>query len=190
MEQQVISANRLLNRKPEESYIDEWTTLLQMDVSMESDADKQSVVVFRLAGEWLAISTRFFAEIAHVRTLHCIPHRSGPILQGIINLRGQLRLCVSLHKLLELEEEQAEATLVGRKKYARLVAIRKGEDHWIFPVDEVFGNYHFAMSDLQNVPVTVSKSAANYLKGVVAWEGKSFGYLDEELLFQSLRRIL
>lgn len=185
---EVISAKMLLDRKSEESYIAEWTALLQQPATLEGKADEQSVVVFRLAGEWLALSTAIFAEVAHTRTVHRIPHRSGFLLLGLLNLRGQLRLCVSLHKLLELEE----AGHVGgrRRQYARLISIRKGEEQWTFPVDEVTGVIRFKNSQIQNVPVTVAKSTANYLHGVMQWEDKNVGLLDEELLFQSLRRSL
>lgn len=183
---EVISAKTLLDRKPDESYIAEWTALLQQQAALEGEADEQSVVIFRLAGEWLALSTAVFAEIAHTRVLHRIPHRSGFLLLGLLNMRGQLRLCVSLHKLLELEE--ILQTKGQRRQYSRLIAIRKGEERWTFPVDEVFGVMRFKKGVIQNVPVTVAKSTANYLRGVMVLEGKSIGILDEELLFQSLRR--
>ncbi len=190
MPQQLISANKLLDRKPDPAYIAEWTELLQREMAAEREGDEQSVVVFRLDGEWLALKTALFAEIAHVRPIHRIPHRSGPLLLGMINLRGQLRLCVSLHHLLQLEEGVKEQKEGGHRQYARMVAIRKGDEQWIFPVDEVYGNFRTRVAKLENVPVTVAKSTANYLRGVMAWEGKSVGLLDEELLFQSLRRSL
>lgn len=172
----------LLNRKTDESYVEEWTALLQREIALESPEAQQSVVLFRLGGEWLAVATSIFAEIAQRRPIHRIPHRSGPLLLGLTNLRGQMRLCVSLHYLLQIEE--------GAKQYARMLAIQKGDQRWIFPVDEVYGNHRYRKRELQNVPVTVSKSTANYLKGVIAWEGKGVGVLDEDLLFQSLKRSL
>lgn len=178
----------LLDRKSDESYIDEWTALLQQPIAQEGEADEQSAVIFRLGGEWLALPTPVFAEVAHTRSLHRIPHKSGFLLLGLLNLRGQLRLCVSLHKLLELEE--GSQAVSQRRQYARLIAIRKGEERWTFPVDEVLGLIRFKKASIQNVPVTVSKSTANYLQGVLQWEGKNIGLLDEELLFQSLRRSL
>lgn len=185
---EVISAKMLLDRKSEESYVAEWTALLQQPAALEGESDEQAVVVFRLAGEWLALSTTIFAEVAHTRTVHRIPHRSGFLLLGLLNLRGQLRICVSLHKLLELEEVSQPSS--HRRQYARLIAIRKGAEHWTFPVDEVLGVIRFKKGQIQNIPVTVTKSTANYLQGVLQWEDKNVGVLDEELLFQSLRRSL
>src|SRR5262245_31379275 len=133
----IISANALLDRKPDASYIEEWTALLQREISVKKEADEQSVVVFRLGEEWLAVSTSIFSEIAPLRPLHRIPHRSGPLLLGLINLRGQLRLCISLHDLLQIEKRESSEKIGKQKLYARLVAVRKGAERWIFPVDEV-----------------------------------------------------
>lgn len=179
MEEKHISANAILDRIPDHLYIEEWTNLLQKEMVQESRDDDQPVVIFRLNGEWLALHTAVFSEIAHVRAIHRIPHRKSFYLLGLVNLRGRLRLVISLHRLLQLEEEA---------KTERMVAIQRREEFWIFPADEVYGNVRYKRSELRNVPVTVSKSSANFMRGVITWEGKSVGVLDEELLFQVLSR--
>ena len=121
------------------------------------------------------------------RPIHRIPHKLNPSLKGLINLKGQLRLCVNLHHLLEVERETSkneEDVLT----YNRLLSIQKDGQVWTFPVDEVYGIYRVEVGEIENVPVTVSKSTANFLRGVVPWKGKTISYLDEELLFSSLER--
>jgi chemotaxis-related protein WspD len=184
--QEMTSADKLLDRVPEEEYVDEWTILIQKEKPPEDISAENSVVIFRLAQEWLAISTLIFSEASTMRPIHLIPHRSGPILLGIVNIKGQLRLCVSLHQLLEIQPQSAADKV--KDKFQRLLAIRKDDQAWIFPADEVFGIFRCNTLTLQNVPVTISKSHGNYLKGVFTWEHKSVGYLDEDLLFQSLKR--
>lgn len=185
---QIASADKLLDRVPEEAYIDEWTALVQKEKLGESETAEHSVVIFRLNQEWLAISTLIFAEVATYRKIHHLPHRTGPILRGVVNLRGQLKLCIALQNLLEIETNESLPLEHQRDKYHRMLAIKRDDQNWIFPVDEVYGVFKCDMSHLQNVPVTITKSRANFLKGVFAWEGKSVGYLDEDLLFQSLQR--
>ena len=184
---QKAKANKLLDRVPDEAYIDEWTILVQKEKLAEEVAAEHSVVIFRLNQEWLAISTLIFAEVATLRKIHHIPHRSGLILKGVVNLRGQLKLCISLHNFLEIESIDKKADH-QKDKYQRMLAIKREDQNWIFPVDEVYGIFKCDIMHLQNVPVTITKSKANFLKGVFAWEGKSVGYLDEDLLFQSLQR--
>lgn len=181
----LASASRLLDRIPDKRYIDEWTLLIQKEQLSEENVSEQSVVIFRLHGEWLAISTLILAEVAGMRKIHSLPHRSNSILLGVVNLRGQLKLCISLTNLLTIEDAK---NTHREEKYYRMIAIRKDKMLWVFPVDEIFGVYRCSLPQLQNVPVTISKSKANYLKGVFAWEGKNVGYLDEELLFNNLQR--
>jgi chemotaxis-related protein WspD len=190
--QNIASANRLLERRPDEDYIDELTRLIVKEKeSMEMTAE-MSLLIFRLYREWLAISTHVLHEVAQSRIIHKIPHRSGHVLMGLVNLRGQLRLSIALHNLLQIETATPEQIIpiqIGRKSsYQRMLSVQQGEDQWIFPVDEVFGIYHCTTKQILNVPVTVAKSTANYLKGVINWENRNIGYLDEELIFHSLKR--
>src|SRR5262249_34761523 len=68
-----------------------------------SDSVEVSLLIFRLFGEWLALDTRAVVEVTTPRPVHRIPHRSGQVLIGLVNLRGQLQLCVSLHGLLGVD---------------------------------------------------------------------------------------
>lgn len=179
----------LLERKPPEGYIAEWTELL-LEQKDKRAATKAAVIIFRLGSEWLALPAQVFRELAPMRPVHFIPHRSGPILKGLANVLGTLRLCVSLHDLLGIEkiERPAGRRSGGPRTYERLAVVEKAGECWVFPVDEVYGMYRFDSDELQSVPVTVSRSAVSYTKGLFSCEERSVGLLDEELLFYSLKR--
>lgn len=180
---------RLLERKAEKVYIDEWTNLLAKPVPYNQDFKYRPVVIFRIFDEWLALSTYVFVEIGDKRKLHSIPNRSNNVLLGMINLRGQLRVCIGLHNFLDIRAGQSDRQDI-LKNYQMILAIQKDGDFWTIPVHEVYGIYYSNPENVHNVPVTISKSTANYLQGVINWEGKNVGYLDEELLFYSLKRSL
>lgn len=178
----ISSAAILLNRIPDQRYIDEWTILLQTERERTAVFAEISVVIFRLGREWLALATHIFDEIADCRVIHSLPHRTNSIFLGVTNLRGQLRLCVALHNLLEIEQPKNVKITEIQSAYKRMISIQQKGQNWVFPVNEVHGILRCDSSVLQNVPVTVSKSKANYLRGVIRWEGRDVGYLDEELL--------
>lgn len=183
------SANSLLAREPDDSYIAEWTSLLAGD-SGPKDMAEASVVVFRIGEEWLALSTYICKQVADKRHVHSIPHRRDKFLLGMVNLRGQLTLCIALNQLLEIHAEDIDGKTTQELSDKRFLAIQKENETWVFPVSEIFGVIHTDLAKVQNVPVTVSKSTANYLKGVIPWNQKNVGLLDEELIFFSLRRSL
>lgn len=181
-------AARLFDRKPEEGYIKEWTESLRQPFQIGNAFDSISVLVFRLGKEWLAIPTIFLKEVMHRRRVHRIPHRTGKILLGIVNLNGELKLYVALHELLQIEMLlEPESNRTSYQSNRMMVTAKEGEI-WIFPVDEVDGIYHWNLSEMENVPVNVSKSLSNYIKGIKKMENKKVGLLDEELLFASLKR--
>lgn len=184
------AANLLLEREAEPDYIQEWTTLLMKEKEKGDSTTEGSVVIFRLGKEWLALSTLVVAQVAENRPVHSIPHRSNAVLAGIVNLGGQLKLCIRLHHFLEIGRDDAEHSYKTPLAYSRMIAIQNEEEFWIFLVDEVYGIVHCDFAFMENVPVTVSKSAANFLKGVMHWEGKSLGIINEDMLFYSLRRNL
>ncbi|MCB1111855.1 MAG: chemotaxis protein CheW [Chlamydiales bacterium] len=184
-------AKDLLLRQPVSDYKQEWTDELAA-IHEENEPKKiVSLLVFRLCNEWLGITTTIFSEIFELRPIHTIPHRTNQILRGTVNFRGRLRLCVALHSLLEVEEvavnEKYQESQLGD---ARMVAIHQDDEEWIFAVDEVLGIVTCDLHDIENVPVTVSKSKANFLKGIIAYNDISIGYLEEELIFYSLRRAI
>lgn len=182
----MVSAIKLLEREPDPVYLEEWTELLARGKAEGEGTAESSAVVFALGGEWLALSTGVFSEVGLPRPVHKIPHRSNEILEGVVNVRGQLLLSVNLHNLLEIPHNSDVP--VRFKTLRRMLGIQKSQDRWVFLVDELFGIVQRKEELLENVPVTVAKSTANYLKGVFTWNGRSVGLLDDELLFYSLRK--
>ena len=91
----------LLDRPPPEEYLEEWRAVLVQ--SKDEDAgQKISVLIFRLGHEWIALKSAFIEEIVPTRIIHSIPHRSSDVLLGLVNVRGELLLCVSLAEILHL----------------------------------------------------------------------------------------
>lgn len=183
-------ADALFDKQVDKQYIEEWTRSLFDLELQEPPLNTLSVIVFRLGKEWLALATVFCKEITHRRPVHTIPHRSGKVLKGIVNLNGELQLYVALHEMMQIETsiEFNPSRLPYQRN--RMMAIIKDGEQWTFPVDEVDGIYRWNLLKIENVPVTVSKSALNYIKGIMKMENKTAGLIDEELLFASLKRSL
>lgn len=181
------AALRLLERKPDEGYLSDWTELLARP-KRSSEKTGTSVIIFRLNQEWLAINSTVFCEVISYKKIHRIPHRTNAILMGLVNYQGMLKLCINMHHFLTIEPEKVVESAHPREKFPRMVSIEKDHEQWIFAVDEVQGIFYADINHLQSAPVTVSKSKASYLRGMIDWHGKNVGYIDEELLFFGLRR--
>jgi chemotaxis-related protein WspD len=178
----------LLARKPDVVYLSKWTALLAKP-KVHDETSGASVIIFRLNQEWLAINTHVFSEVLPSKKVHRIPHRSDPILRGVVNHQGMLKLCINMHHFLSIDYKKS-SELSSHDQFQRMVSIRKDKDLWIFSVDEIEGVFHTDIHKMHSVPVTVSKSETGYLRGMINWEGKNIGYIDEELLFCGLNRRL
>jgi chemotaxis-related protein WspD len=181
---------KLLQRPITKDYQEEWTDVLMKYQEMLEAEKVISVVIFRLSKEWLALPTIFFKEVIQHRPIHHIPHRTGKILLGVVNLEGVLRLCIDLQHLLQITPCFVPCSLRGFHQSDRMIAIQKEGELWVFLADEIEGIDVWDLSLIENVPINMTKSAANYLKGMMNKGNKRVGLLDEELLFYSLMRNL
>jgi chemotaxis-related protein WspD len=185
----------LLERQAPVDYLNDWTNLLEQGKenganSLLASTLRISVGLFRLGGEWLALPARLFKEIVPRSIIHTLPHRSNTIFLGLVNIRGEIQLCISLQAFLGLKTLETSNQQISPMVYERLVVIDQQGSRWVFPVDEVYGIHRLHPDDLENVPATVSKVPETYTKGVIHWQNQTVSYLDEELLFYSLNKKL
>ena len=181
------ASNRLLERLPSAEYQRELTEHFA-EPKVEKPLGKLPLIVFRIGAEWLALPAPVLQQVSEFRFIHSLPHRRQSVVLGLANVRGELLVCVSIGRLLGLEQDVHKGK-TGTAR-SRLLVINRDGSRLAFPVDEVGGIERFQQDELRQVPATVAKSAATFARGVLSWRGKSVGCLDEELLFTALNRNL
>jgi chemotaxis-related protein WspD len=217
-----VEGRRLLERNIPDGYVQEWTTLLATatvqaggsafsarasghgvaangavanqaaGVNSQSMVQSIALVVFRIHREWLGLPATLFKEVTPASPIHRIPHRSNQILLGLVNIRGELQMGVSLVHLLNLDSAQPAITqsLVPANALAnpRMMVLERGGDRWVFPVEEIYGVQRFQMSELKPAPANVAKSGNAFTRGLISWHDTHISVLDDELLFYTLNR--
>jgi chemotaxis-related protein WspD len=178
------AGRQFLDAPAPEGYLEEWTDRLLSPIE-ESATDLQSVLIFRLGEEWLALRVQALLEVTNPRPVHRIPHRAG-LLAGLVNIRGELHLCVHLAGLLGIKQKAATKEDAAAAP-SRLIVAHGAGDRWVFPVDEVDQVYRFSAGELAGAPATLARAAARLTQAVFVWRGRSIGYLDDARLFQALR---
>jgi len=181
------AGRRLLDREFPDDYRQEWTERLA-GRKETGTVESLSVIVFRLRQELLALKTVFFQQAADAVEPHSIPLRSSDVFKGIVNVNGELLLCVDLAFLLGITGDEGGAA--DRKVYRRLVVVSRDSQRFAFPADEVFGVHRFPMALFQELPATVSRSIRALTTGILPWKEKTVGLLEEEKLFAALGRSL
>jgi chemotaxis-related protein WspD len=162
-------------------YIDEWTTRLAVPDDAVTE-EEFSVLVFRLVDEWLALPVEVLIEVTRPRPPHRIPHRGG-LLSGVVNIRGELHLCVKLDLLLGV----ATTDPVPGKNNPRLIVIRHQSEGWAFAADEVDQVYRLPALSVTPAAPTLSRAAVKLTRGVFTSGKRSVGLLDETRLFQAIQ---
>jgi chemotaxis-related protein WspD len=178
---------RLLDRPSPPGYRHEWKEHFAQGKQLAARS-RHSAVIFRINVEWLALPTEAFQEVAERRPIHSLPHRQRGIVLGLVSIRGELLICVSLGHLLGLENLLPCETL--RTEHQRLLVGDWGGNRFVFPVDEVCAIHRFDPQQLQAPPATLAKSNLTFTRGILHWEERTVGFLDPNLLFMSLNRSL
>jgi chemotaxis-related protein WspD len=185
------AGRRFLDAPSPDGYVEEWTERL-ITPAEATATDLQSVLIFRVGPEWLALRVQMLVEVTHLRPVHRVPHRAG-LLAGVVNIRGELHLCVHLSQLLGIALESDGAAVPQNNGAAvspsrrRLLVVRRDGDAWAFPVDEIDQVHRFSAAELAGAPATLARANQRLTQGVFAWRERSIGYLEDARLFQALR---
>jgi chemotaxis-related protein WspD len=183
------AAHLLLDRELPVDYGARWARHFA-EPRVDPDVDLQSVVIFRIGAEWLALPTTAIEEVASVRPIHRLPHRKSGVVLGVANVRGELVVCVSLDHVLGAELRTAPQRENAPRALERLLVLCRGSSRFAAPVDEVYGTLRFSRAELVPTPATLSKGKGAFTTHVMPWAAHSVGCLEQELLFRALERNL
>jgi chemotaxis-related protein WspD len=179
------AAAQILGAELTQSYLERWTTQFAIEQKVESGR-MQAALIFRIGAEWLALAPTNLQEIAESRPIHSGPRGRSHSLLGLVNIRGELLVCVALDRLLGFDQTTPEKPRTRRALYRRMVVAGREGSRFVFPVEEVYGIHRFNPEELKAIPSTVAKAQATYLKGLILWQDKTVGCLDDQLLFNLL----
>ncbi len=179
----------LLDRDLPSGYLAEWS-LHYARKKQDEGSETESAVIFRIGVEWLALPTSIIQEVAGTKAIHTLPGFRSNTLLGLTPINGELIVCVSLARVLGLEESHASAQKKEKLISQRFLITEKEGWRVTFPVDEVHGVQRYTVHLPQLVPATVAHSAGTYTKSVLPWRDKSVALLDDGLLFHALNRSL
>jgi chemotaxis-related protein WspD len=159
----------------------------------DTQGASESFLIFRIGDEWLALPTPIFKRIVQTRPIHTLPHRQHGAVLGVVNVQGELLVCLSLAQLLGFESGGTARD--GRDDRARhdlprMLVVSRDEEHAVFPVDQVDGVHRIATASFCAPPATLSHAAAAHTRAVAPWRGMSVGLLDAHALFDTLNRSL
>lgn len=193
----------LLQRPMSAEYLAEQTDQLATSLPQTSAGATLSAMIFRLGREWFALPAGLCVQVLPPVPAHSLPHRSNSTLLGVVNVRGQMLLKVSLMDILGLSDRAAVSYAPGSpetpterakgKIYPRMMVVKKsngeGEsDVWVFEVDELDGIHAIWHDQIEAVAAGIKTDAIACTSKVFVWQGHRVNFLDDGQLFDALRQ--
>ncbi len=179
------AGKQLLDREAPPDYRRQWTENLRQQKD-DGARQMESAFVFRLGDEWFALPTEVLSEVTEIRGIHRVPHNHSKVLRGLVNIRGELQLCVSLGFLFGLEKSELPPQ-AGRKIHQRIVVMERDGERYVFPVSEARAVHRFAKEDVSEPPSNITNESGTFITGVLRIGTTNTGLLDPDLLFSALR---
>ena len=173
----------LFEREPPAGYFSEWTAVLALPKPPEP-AGTLAVTVFRVGEEWLALEVASVTKAGDAHTVRRVPHRSGEVLLGVVNVDGELVLCASLAALLGVPAAPGSGAPAAP---GRFLAVSLAGDRWVFPIDEIDGVHRLEPARIAPLPATLSEARARHACGLAEAGGRAVTLLDPGLLGAGLR---
>lgn len=167
-------------------YRDDWTERLATPRQSRENASS-AALLFRLGDEWMGLDCHHVQEVTEMRSIHSVPHKAGSLVKGLVNMRGELKICVSIGTLLQIDKAE-EDYRVDHEIHERMIYIVKDGQGFVFPVSEVHGIHRYSEDARKPAPATLSKSRQSFTAGVLAWNQQHVGVIDHELLFYALTK--
>jgi chemotaxis-related protein WspD len=190
------AAQTLLDRPALDDYTAELTQFVAEPAASRRLPD-QSVVLFAVAGEGFAVPTGCVVEMTDVERPRPVPHRVNAVFRGLVKIRGQLELCISLRGLLGIAAPDTAAikaqsgTLDAAAERLPVLVVALEGERWAWLVDSVSGVHRYESGGVLESP-SASHKAPSYVSGLIPRaDGQHFGLLDvprvRERSLESLR---
>jgi chemotaxis-related protein WspD len=173
-------AVRLLDREVSAEYLAQWTAHVATERKTVQQ-DTRSVVIFRIDKEWFAISAEILQEVMGQFTVRTLPGARSSMIRGLVNIRGELLLCIALEVLLGI------GSIRPRTAGDRLLIFSR--DRFAVPVSEVYGLHKYHPGELRPAPAVLRKaSSGSFTSGILPWRDGTVACLDEGLLLYALNK--
>ena len=173
----------LLDREISDEYIEENSVKYKEAKSQDVDTDV-SCIVFRSGTEWYAISSKFLNEICEVGDIHSIPHNRNPLISGMVNIRGEIEICLAFHEINIQNLHKLEQT-----SNARMLVINLDSGKYVYRADEVMGIFKISQNHLRQTPSSISADKSHFVTMIFDYNEQTVGLIDPCLMDSRVRDV-
>lgn len=174
------SSKNLFSKELTEAFLQEFTLKVKEKEEASFTPRQVSYFIFKLQAKWFGIKAHTIQEVLNRRSTHSIPFRSSPVLKGIINVSGQLKLYIDLESLFGLDGDKQNKN----DKNIKFILIGEASSDWVFSSYDVLGIF-----EINEEKIKASNEGfefSHYLLGKACIDKKEVFLIDEIKLLESL----
>jgi purine-binding chemotaxis protein CheW len=138
--------------------------------------EKILVVVFILGDEELAVEINQVREIIRIPRITKVPN-SSEFVEGLINLRGQVKTVLNLRKRLGIEKGVVD------DKEGKIVIVEANEKTFGIIVDKVLGVLNVESENITDPASLLGGEKADFIKGIGRMDDRLVILLEPRKLF-------
>jgi chemotaxis-related protein WspD len=141
------------------------------------------VLIFRIGEESLALPASCLRRVTTHAATVAVPHRSGKLLRGVCNVRGECVLCMDMASLLGLPAPSPDRA--GRDDPRRIIVIGPVDAPWAFEADELHGVERVDPDAVLKFTTHLAPKLRDHAVGCFEHEGKASTLLDAERIMRA-----
>jgi len=177
----VDSGLSLLNISYSNDYCSNNTKIYKQKAESKTN-EKVSVIIFRSQKNWFALKTSIFTEIDNNKTVHSIPHNKNHFIKGLVNIRGELELCISLSSLISQTHKHTDSPT----NKVKLIIIKLDSGKYAFKPEEILGVHSINNNEIKSAANIITGDRDHLVSGSFDFNEKHIGLIDEGLLNSKL----
>jgi chemotaxis signal transduction protein len=185
------AASTRLDRPVTDSAIDAATAYYAAPREIES-LSTAACFVFRIGAEWLGIPIALLDEVVASKPTHSLPHRRGAVRVGLVSIRSDILVHVSLAGLLGIPDDAATQDQASdhHGRAPRVIVLQDERGRLAMSVDEVMGIHQYDPAVLRAIPSTLGQAMVSYTHALLAVGDRMVGLLDGTRVLASMSQVL
>jgi len=182
MSDEYLDDERFFQQQAPEDYLQAWSKYIAQE-KQDVQREDMGAMLLKMGHEYVAWSAGSCLSVLAPRPIHAIPHRSHPVLKGIAAMTGQLIPCLSLARLLDMQEtspsNEQSLLLIGEQHRPIGMLV----DH----IQTYIRYHHHAIAPL---PSNLAQAGQCFSQGMLDWKDVSVPLLDEALVMAGFERCM
>jgi len=153
-------------------------SLLDKSATSKNRTKEFSYLIFKCGNFNFALPMKVVSEVANSRPIHKLPYKCDKVLNGLVNISGELVITIDILSLLGVG--------VSKRENCRMIVCALGDDKLAFNADSVFGMARVETSLIK--PAKPQERMGGFVENILNINSQFYKLVDFELVAYAITR--